>query len=79
MKVSISLTERQLEFIDEKVERGVYASRSAAMAAAIRRLQERDLVREYAEEYEGLRASGEIEMWDSTLMDGLADESSWWQ
>ncbi len=49
MTVSISLTDRQLAFLDEKVERGVYPSRSAAVAAGIRSLLEKDLVRQYEE------------------------------
>ncbi len=49
MKVSISLTDQQLAFLDEKVERGVYPSRSAAVAAGIRSLLEKDLIRQYEE------------------------------
>jgi len=49
VKVSISLSDSQLAFLDAKVEQGTYPSRSAAIGAAVRRLQERDLVSEYAE------------------------------
>jgi len=79
VKVSISLSDRQLEFVDQKVAQGAYASRSAAVAAAIRRLQERDLVLEYAQEQELRDAFGESGTWDSTLTDGLDDEAVWWE
>ncbi len=48
VKVSISLSKNDLEFIDRKVEDGMYESRSAAVAAGIRRLRVREMASEYA-------------------------------
>ena len=75
MKVSISLSDDDLAFIDKETHQGGYASRSAAVAAGIRLLRERELVDSYASAF-AEQSEDEAQLWDSTAADGL-DSEEW--
>lgn len=67
-KVSLSLSESDLAFLDAQALEGRYASRSAAVQDAVRLLRESRLADAYAEAY----AEGYDDEWDTAADDGLA-------
>ena len=75
MKVSVSITDDDLGFIESQVAEGRYPTRSAAMHAAIKSLRARDLEAQYAEAAREWQASGDQAAWDVTVGDGLDDET----
>ncbi|MDX2377219.1 ribbon-helix-helix domain-containing protein [Microbacterium sp. LRZ72] len=50
-KVSLSLSDTDIAFLDEEARSGAYASRSAAVQAAVRLLRESRLADAYAEAF----------------------------
>lgn len=74
MKISVSLPEPDLAFLDDYVARAGLPSRSAAVHTAIRALRERRLEDEYTEAFQEWEASGGNESWDVTVADGLEDD-----
>jgi Arc/MetJ-type ribon-helix-helix transcriptional regulator len=73
MKLSVSLPSEDVVFLDEAVERGEAASRSAAIHSAIELLRSSGLEDTYAAAFSEWDASEDAELWDSTAGDGLAD------
>lgn len=69
MKVSVSLSQDDVSFLDKLAEEGAYPSRSAALAAGVRLLRHRDLAAQYAEAISEWEASGEAETWDAVTAD----------
>lgn len=67
-KVSLSLREEDVAFLDAEALSGRYASRSAAVQDAVRMLRESRLADAYAEAY----AEGYDAEWDAAQADGLA-------
>lgn len=67
-KVSLSLSEADIAFLDAEQRNGGYASRSAVVQAAVRLLRESRLADAYAEAF----ADGYDEDWDTATADGLA-------
>lgn len=67
-KISLSLPDGDLAFLDAQTLEGRYASRSAAIQDAVRLLRESRLADAYAEAY----GEGYDEEWDSAVEDGLA-------
>lgn len=67
-KVSLSLSDADLAFLDAEALSGRYASRSAAVQDAVRLLRESRLADAYAEAF----AEGYDEDWDATTSDGIA-------
>jgi len=67
-KVSISLSDTDIAYLDERARVGDYPSRSAAVHAAIRVLRESELADAYAQ------AFGEWDDtdWDAVSADGVA-------
>jgi len=68
VKVSLSLSEEDVAFLDTETRDGRYASRSAATQEAVRLLRESRLADAYAEAF----AEGGDEDWDQVAGDGLA-------
>jgi len=66
-KVSISLTEADLSYLDTQTLSGRYPSRSAALHDAIRHLRESELADAYAEAF----AEWDEQSWDDAVGDGL--------
>lgn len=71
MKVSISLSDADLAYLDAETAAGRYASRSAAVAAAIGWMRRGDLVAIYDQAFDDWADSGEAEVWDPTAGDGI--------
>ncbi|MEU4013665.1 ribbon-helix-helix domain-containing protein [Microbacterium sp. NPDC028030] len=67
-KISLSLSESDLAFLDMQALEGRYLSRSAAVHDALRLLRESRLADAYAEAY----AEGYDDEWDVAAEDGLA-------
>lgn len=67
-KISLSLSEADLAFLDGEALQGRYPSRSAAVQDAVRMLRESRLADAYAEAY----SEGFDEDWDLAIEDGIA-------
>ena len=67
MKISISLVDDDIAFLDQEAE--IYGSRSAAISAAIRSLRERLMVDAYRESFAEWAESGDSEAWDRAADD----------
>lgn len=71
MKVSVSLPEEDIEFIDEYAGEQGFQSRSAVLHKAVRMLRASGLGGAYEQAWDEWDASGESELWESTAGDGL--------
>lgn len=67
-KVSLSLSESDLAFLDTEALSGRYPTRSAAVQDAVRLLRESRLADAYAQAF----ADGYDDEWDAAVGDGLA-------
>ena len=74
MKVSVSIPETDLVFLDEYVQSHRIPSRSAAVQKAIGLLRASDLSQHYADAFAEWAEAGEDRVWDAAAGDGLADE-----
>jgi Arc/MetJ-type ribon-helix-helix transcriptional regulator len=66
-KVSISLSDADIAYLDTQTLAGRYASRSAALQDAVRKLRESELADAYAEAF----AEWQDDVWDDALGEGL--------
>ena len=73
MKLSVSLPEKDIAFIDRQIADHGDASRSAVIRKALRRLRSEELERQYARLWG--EWSEEDDVWDVTVGDGIEDES----
>ena len=73
MKLSVSLPTEDVEFLDAYVATCGLPSRSAAVHKAVRLLAAADLGAEYAEAWGEWTASGDAQLWDTTVPDGLTE------
>jgi Arc/MetJ-type ribon-helix-helix transcriptional regulator len=71
MKVSISLSDDDVEFLDAYAERLGVASRSAVIQKAVRLLRASELGAAYAAAWEEWDASGDSDAWNDVAGDGL--------
>ncbi len=71
MKVSVSLPEDDIRFLDEYVQAAGMESRSAAVHKAVRLLRAADLGAAYQAAWEEWFASGDAEIWDTAIGDGI--------
>jgi len=72
MKLSVSLADDDVAFLDAYAEEHESGSRSAAIQKAVRLLRAAQLEHEYAEAFGEWEQSGEAAVWDATAGDGLA-------
>jgi antitoxin MazE9 len=72
MKVSVSLPDEDVEFLDEYARTRGFGSRSAVLHKAVRLLRSADLAGAYADAWQDWETSGEAEVWDAVSGDGLA-------
>ncbi len=72
MKLSVSLPEDDVRFIDEYSARVDVASRSQVIQVAIGLLRESSLRDEYAQAFAEWDDSGEAVIWETTVGDGAA-------
>lgn len=75
MKVSVSLPQDDIAFLDEETRAGRYPSRSAAVKAAVTVLRQAAITDSYAEAWEEWEQSGDDRLWDSVAGDGFASGS----
>ena len=71
MKVSVSLPEEDVDFLDQYAKKEGYESRSAVLQKAVRLLRASGLGAAYEEAWREWAASGHGELWESTSADGL--------
>jgi Arc/MetJ-type ribon-helix-helix transcriptional regulator len=71
MKVSVSLPDDDVEFLDGYSKKEGLESRSAALHKAIRLLRSAELSSEYAAAWEEFDAEGDAALWETTVGDGI--------
>ena len=71
MKLSVSLPEEDVEFLDEYARTVGAGSRSAVVQRAVRLLRATELGPAYADAWEEWEASGDADLWESVTSDGL--------
>lgn len=71
MKVSVSLPDDDVEFLDAYAESQGFASRSAVLHKAVRLLRASELGAAYEEAWATWAASDDSAIWDSATGDGL--------
>ena len=72
MKISVSLPDEDVEFLDSYTASQGYESRSAVVRTAVRMLRSSKLGDAYADAWSEWEESGEAELWDKATSDGLA-------
>jgi len=71
MKISVSLPEEDVEFLDRYAQSVAAGSRSAVVQRAIRLLRATELGPDYAQAWEEWATSGDAEAWDAVAGDGI--------
>ncbi len=71
MKVSVSLPDEDVEFLDAYAESQGIASRSAVMQRAVRLLRASELGAAYEEAWEEWSSGDDATAWESAVGDGL--------
>jgi Arc/MetJ-type ribon-helix-helix transcriptional regulator len=71
MKVSVSLPDEDVEFLDSYAREQGVASRSAVIREALRLLRANELGSDYAEAWQEWSAGPDREAWETVLADGL--------
>jgi len=72
MKISVSLPDDDIEFLDEYAKTQGYASRSAVVHTAVQILRSSKLGDAYADAWQEWEDSGNAEVWGHTTGDGLS-------
>ncbi len=72
MKLSVSLPDEDVEFLDEYARTQGYTSRSAVVHKAVRLLRSTELSEAYAEAWNEWTESREADAWDVSIGDALA-------
>ncbi|MET8947944.1 antitoxin [Streptomyces sp. NPDC004542] len=75
MKISVSLPQEDVTFVDEYAIRTEAESRSAVIHAAIELLRAAQLESEYTEAFAESDAGEDAGFWDGFSADGLSDEA----
>ena len=70
MKVSVSLPDDDIDFLDSYADRGGFASRSAVVHKAVRLLRASELGAAYEDAWKSWEASDDSALWDATVGDG---------
>ena len=71
MKISVSLSDEDVEFLDEYAKKVGIDSRSGVIQRAVRLLRSAGLSSAYAAAFEEWEAGGEAEVWDRVAGDGI--------
>ena len=72
MKVSVSLPDDDVEFLDTYAEREGFTSRSAVLHKAVRLLRAAELSNAYAEAFDEWASGDDQAIWETAVSDGLA-------
>ncbi len=75
MKVSVSLPEEDVAYIDDYAQRVGAQSRSSVLHQAVALLRMSELETAYGEAFREWHESEDHKLWDNTVSDGLADAS----
>jgi Arc/MetJ-type ribon-helix-helix transcriptional regulator len=73
MKLSVSLPDEDVAFLDDFADRAGLASRSAAVHTAIRALQASAMGESYEHAWSDWESGGDAGLWDAVSADGLGD------
>ena len=73
MKVSVSLPEDDVEFLDSYAREQGMDSRSAALHKAVGLLRTAQLAGAYERAWDSWAGSGDAQAWDAVTADGLGD------
>jgi antitoxin MazE9 len=71
MKVSVSLSKDDIDFLDDYAHARGYESRSAVVQKAVALLRASQLGKAYEDAWASWDAAGEADAWDATAADGL--------
>ena len=71
MKLSISLADEDVAFLDAYADEHERGSRSGAIQKAVRRLRAAQLAQEYTDAFQEWEESGDAVLWDAAAADGL--------
>jgi Arc/MetJ-type ribon-helix-helix transcriptional regulator len=71
MKLSVSLPDGDVEYLDAYARTQGHKSRSAVLHKAVRALRATELGSAYEDAWEDWESAGEAAAWDSTADDGL--------
>lgn len=71
MKLSVSLPDEDVEFLDEYAKAQGYGSRSAVVHRAVRLLRASELGSDYAAAWDEWEESGDARLWEPVVADGL--------
>lgn len=71
MKLSVSLPDEDVEFLDSYAEQKQIPSRSAALHKAVRLLRASELGPAYEAAWNEWSEDGDAALWDSTVGDGV--------
>ena len=71
MKLSVSIPDDDVVFLDEFAARAGMVSRSAVVQQAIAMLKAAELTRDYAKAFDEWADSGDADVWDASTGDGL--------
>jgi Arc/MetJ-type ribon-helix-helix transcriptional regulator len=71
MKISVSLPDEDVEFLDSYAESQGYESRSAVVHTAVRMLRSSRLGDAYVDAWREWEESDDGELWEKTASDGL--------
>lgn len=71
MKMSVSLPEEDVEFLDAYARDQRVGSRSAALHKAVNLLRAAQLADAYEDAWDSWSSSSDSEVWDTALADGL--------
>ena len=71
MKLSVSLPDEDVEFLDAYAAEQGFPSRSAVVHRAVRLLRASELGAAYEDAWDEWEAAGEADAWEATTADGL--------
>jgi Arc/MetJ-type ribon-helix-helix transcriptional regulator len=77
MKISVSLPDDDVEFLDDYASEQGFASRSAVLHKAVRLLKGAELGHAYEEAFADWEDSGEAATWEITVADGITSDAAW--
>jgi Arc/MetJ-type ribon-helix-helix transcriptional regulator len=76
MKLSVSLPDEDIEFLDAYASSQGFTSRSAVLHKAVRMLRASELGADYEDAFAEWEQTGEATAWDVTVADGLATDAT---
>ena len=72
MKVSVSLPDEDVEFLDAYAQTQGFASRSAVVHKAVRLLRASELGPAYEDAWTEWTSSADADLWETTIADGVS-------